>query len=137
MLLLFCCIRFRQDVGGCARDGVPGAVLADTRAAGTASPGQDPNRVLKSVPVAQREVPDVFQQPPLLPWLWQAASGSPFTRRLSQPRFLQLHIFLTLVLLPFLLQAWICWEEQLLPGAPGRPVGWAAASKHWGLSAAE
>lgn len=100
-------------------------------------PGQDPSRVLKSAPVAEREVPDVFRQPPSLPLLLQAVSGSPFTRQLSQPRFLQLHVFLILALLPFLLQAWICWEEQLLPGAPERPVGWAPASKHRGLSAAE
>lgn len=93
--------------------------------------------MLKSAPVAEREVPDVFRQPPLLPLLLLAVSGSPFTRQISQPCFSQLHVFLVLAFLPFLLQAWICWEEQLLPGAPERPVGRAPASKHQGLSAAE
>lgn len=79
--------------------------------------------MLKSTMVAECRVPDVFRQPPLL-------SGS-----LLQRRSLQLHVFLLLVLPPFLLQVWICREEQLLPGAPGGLGGRAPTSKHQGLLA--
>lgn len=95
--------------------------------AGTASPRQDRNGARKSEPVAERELPDVFRQSPLLPSL-QTVSVSPFTLQLSQPPFWLLRGFLILALLPFLLQAWLCWEGQRLPEPP-KGQGWAPGSR--------
>lgn len=108
---------------------MPGAVLADTRTAGSASPGRDPSRALRSTPSAKRRVPDASRQPPS-PLSLAAASGSPFSQQIAHCGSLQLRVFLLLALLPFLRQAWSFWEEQqLLPRAPKGGWGgllWAA-----------
>lgn len=110
---------------------MPGAVLADTRTAGSASPGRDPSRALRSTPGAKLRVPDASRQPPS-PLSLAAASGSPFSQQIAHCGSLQLRVFLLLALLPFLRQAWSFWEEQqLLPGW----VVWAPVGSHRGAAA--